>query len=105
MPEVFSNGMVLQRRESCPVWGWANVGEAIAVVFRGKEVAAKAGADGAWRVALESGEAGGPFTLVVQGRGRVEIADVYVGEVWLVSGQSNAGQTPQKPFQSFCRGS
>jgi sialate O-acetylesterase len=34
-------------------------------------------------------EAGGPHALVVEGKNRVEVKDVLVGEVWFCSGQSN----------------
>lgn len=98
LPEVFSDGMVFQRREKCPVWGWEPGGGEVTVFFRDRKVTAEAAADGAWRVDVDAGEAGGPFTLAVQGSGRIEITDVYVGEVWLVSGQSNAGQTPEEPY-------
>src|SRR5205823_3234492 len=32
---------------------------------------------------------GGPFTLIVSGKNTITIQDVYVGEVWICSGQSN----------------
>jgi sialate O-acetylesterase len=32
---------------------------------------------------------GGPFTLTVSGKNKITIQDVYVGEVWICSGQSN----------------
>lgn len=89
LPEVFADGMVLQRAEKCPVWGRADEGEKVSVSFRDKTVETAA-RDGRWRVEVEAGEAGGPFTLAVRGTNRIEIKDVYVGEVWVVSGQSNA---------------
>jgi len=35
--------------------------------------------------------------MTVQGANRIEIKDVFVGEVWLLSGQSNAGHSFEKP--------
>jgi sialate O-acetylesterase len=34
-------------------------------------------------------EAGGPYTLTITGKNKVTVKDVYVGEVWVCSGQSN----------------
>ena len=84
--------MVLQQHTACPVWGRAPAGSKVRVVFRGREVKTAAGTDGAWHVEVESGEAGGPFTLAVQSIESRNFEDVMVGEVWLVSGQSNAAQ-------------
>jgi hypothetical protein len=88
----YSDGMVLQQRERCPIWGWGPAGATMTVSFRGQRITGVADRDGAWRVDVGAGEAGGPFVLVVEGSSRVETKDVHVGEVWLVSGQSNAGQ-------------
>jgi sialate O-acetylesterase len=33
--------------------------------------------------------AGGPYTLTIKGNNTITITDVYIGEVWLCSGQSN----------------
>ena len=40
-------------------------------------------------VKLAALKAGGPFTLTIEGKNKVEVADVLVGEVWICSGQSN----------------
>ena len=39
--------------------------------------------------ALPALPAGGPFTLVIQGKKEITIKDVLIGEVWIASGQSN----------------
>ena len=83
----FSDGMVLQRGRSVPVWGWADAGESVMVAFAGQKLAATAGADGKWRVDLAPMEATKEGrTLEVNG---VKVADVLVGEVWYCCGQSN----------------
>jgi sialate O-acetylesterase len=85
----FSDHMVLQRRMAVPVWGMAAAGEAVTVAFRGQNKTATAGTDGKWRVTLDATEAGGPFTMTVQGKNALTLQDVLVGEVWLAGGQSN----------------
>ncbi len=88
LPGLFSDHAVLQQGRPIPVWGWADPGEKVTVSLGGKTVSAVA-ADGRWRVHLPARKAGGPYTLVVQGRNRLEITNVLLGEVWIASGQSN----------------
>ena len=92
LPNIFSDGMVLQRGESVPVYGTAADGETVAVEFRGAKGKAVA-KDGKWRVDLPPGGPGGPFTLTVRGKNAVTIRNVYVGDVWVASGQSNMHMT------------
>jgi sialate O-acetylesterase len=92
VPAVFSDGMVLQRDTTVPVWGWARPGERVNV--RGSwdastTVSAVAENDGRWRVDLPTAGAGGPWTLTISGDTSITIRDVLLGEVWLASGQSN----------------
>lgn len=87
--QVLGDGMVLQRGGKAPVFGTAVPGTKVSVSFRGKIWETVAGADGAWRVDVAPGEAGGPFPMSIQGRMAIELKAVYVGEVWVCSGQSN----------------
>jgi sialate O-acetylesterase len=90
LPDVLSDSMVLQRGVRVPVWGTASPGEAVVVSFAGQTKKTTAGADGRWRVWLDPLRANAtPAVLTVSGKNRVELKDVLVGEVWLVSGQSN----------------
>src|SRR5262245_57239303 len=90
LPALVSDHMVLQAGVSAPIWGWAEAGEEVTVSIAGKSVSARTGADGKWKVALPPLAAGGPHTLVVQGKDKkVPVEDVLVGEVWFGSGQSN----------------
>ena len=89
LPALFSDNMVLQQGMNVPIWGWADEGEAVAVTFRGKTVKATAAKDGKWTVKLPNQKAGGPETLVIQGKNSIQLTNVLVGEVWVCSGQSN----------------
>ena len=87
---IFGEHMVLQRDKPIPVWGKADPGEKISVTLGGKKVSGKSRADGKWMLHLPKSKAGGPFLLKVAGQNDTVIyQDVYVGEVWLASGQSN----------------
>jgi sialate O-acetylesterase len=50
---------------------------------------ARANAGGNFSFDLPAMPPGGPHTLLVEGSSRVELSDVWFGEVWLASGQSN----------------
>lgn len=90
LPNVFGSHMVLQRKKPVPVWGWAEPGEKVTVLFNGQTKTTKATPAGKWMVRLEPMEAGGPFQLVVTGKkNTVSFTDVLLGEVWICSGQSN----------------
>jgi sialate O-acetylesterase len=90
LPNIFSDHMVLQRRQPNRVWGKAAPGEKVVVSIGGQSHEATAGADGAWHVTLRPMEAGEPRQMFVKGQGNeITVGDVLVGEVWVCSGQSN----------------
>ena len=98
MPQLFQNGMVLQRGKAIPVWGKADAGEAVTVTLNKKKVATVADADGRWRVDLPQMKAGGPFELKVND---LSIDDVFIGDVWLLSGQSNIDVTIERVYPNY----
>lgn len=87
---LVGDGMVVQREQSIPVWGTATPGAMVTVTLPGNEAAATADESGRWLALLPALEVGGPYTMTIaSGDDRVEIADVWSGDVWLASGQSN----------------
>lgn len=104
LPALVSDGMVLQREQSVKVWGTAEPGECVLVKFLKTSVAkdalpvavegrkvkndftVTAGTNGEWSVTLPPLKAGGPYTLRIND---IELKDIWVGDVWLCSGQSN----------------
>lgn len=88
---LVSDGMVLQQEKPARLWGNAAAGEKITVEFREQVASTTAAADGRWQVELPATSAGGPFPLVIRGTNELRFQDVYVGEVWVCSGQSNMG--------------
>lgn len=87
---LFQDHMVLQRDAAIRVWGHARPAEDVSVMLDGTKARARAAADGTWEAALPARAAGGPYDLVVEaGAGVQTVRDVYVGDVWLCSGQSN----------------
>lgn len=94
---VFSDNMVLQAGKPVKVWGWAATGAKVEVEFAGAKVSATAeGRLGEWKVTLPA------MTVSKEGRElkvtertaagattSVTLVNVLVGEVWILSGQSN----------------
>ena len=89
LPALLSDRMVIQRELPVRVWGWADPGEEVSVAFRGQEASAAADGAGRWEVYLKPAAAGGPFEMTVRGSNTIVLRDVYIGEVWAASGQSN----------------
>src|ERR1043166_8478642 len=90
LPDVLSDGMVLQQNQKVPIWGKADPGETVVVKFAGRARTATASADGTWIVKLDPIPANAtPATMIITGRNTIELKDILVGEVWLVAGQSN----------------
>ena len=96
LPAIYSDGMVLQRGRPLTIRGRANAGDVITLSFHGWSSTAKTNDLGAWEITLPEQLAGGPYTLEVrtrQSKQHIQLHNVYVGEVWLCSGQSNMAFT------------
>ena len=90
LPDVISDGMVLQQNQRVPIWGKADRGEAVTVRFAGQSRSTTAGDDGEWLIRLAPMKANAtPTTMTISGRNTIELRNILVGEVWLVAGQSN----------------
>jgi sialate O-acetylesterase len=89
LPKIFSDNMVLQREVAIPVWGWANIGENIAISLNKQTKSVVADANGKWSVRLKSEKANINLTLKISGENTIEYKNIAIGEVWLCSGQSN----------------
>jgi sialate O-acetylesterase len=93
---IFQDHMVLQRERPIPVWGQAEAGVKVTVSLAGTRTKAETttGADGRWMAILPAQPAGGPLELTVKsGSHEILFQDVWVGEVWVGSGQSNMQMT------------
>lgn len=112
LPAVIGDGMVLQRDQLVPIWGWADNGEQVTVTIAGQEHVTKADSDGRWKVTLPKLDtklmdvevaikrpSGGlnyvwttkPLTMTIEGSSgsKIMLKNILVGEVWVCSGQSN----------------
>ena len=92
LPQFFSDGMVLQQKSECNIWGKANAKKDLLIItsWDNKQYVAKADSNGDFKVKIKTPEAGGPYYIVFNdGGGQVKLNNIMIGEVWICSGQSN----------------
>jgi sialate O-acetylesterase len=91
VPALIADSMVLQQQSDVALWGWADPGEKIQVSnsWNSSSATTIADARGNWQVRIRTAAAGGPFKLIIKGSNTIVVNDVFLGEVWLCSGQSN----------------
>jgi len=94
IPKVFASNMVLQQNSEVNIWGWAAAGEKVSVVgsWNRKRVKTTAGTDRKWSVRIKTPKATAactPYNVTIEGTNKITLDNVLIGEVWLLSGQSN----------------
>ena len=89
LPQVLSSNMVLQRNQDIRIWGWADKGEKISVSFANVVRKTKADKNGNWMVSFPAMKEGGPYSMVINGKNKIELDNILMGDVWICSGQSN----------------
>lgn len=86
-----TDSMVMQRNSDFPLAGRA-AGKSVAITpsWNGKTIKTKVTKDGSFSTTVKVPEAGGPFSIdFTDDDGTTSLRDVWSGEVWLCSGQSN----------------
>jgi sialate O-acetylesterase len=91
---IFNDGVVLQCEMAVNVWGWAAPGVRVELRLDGRAAAtAVADASGRWLAVLPAQSPGGAHALeAAAGTDVTKVSEVWFGEVWLASGQSNMVQ-------------
>jgi sialate O-acetylesterase len=90
LAKIFADSMIIQREQPVKIWGWATPNETVAVLFNGKLISVKSNTDSSFSMVLPKQKAGGPYTFSVSSANKnIGIKDVYFGDVWFCSGQSN----------------
>jgi sialate O-acetylesterase len=92
--DMFASNMVLQQSSNINIWGWANPGDTISVTGSWNNLAVKSITDNGkkWILSLSTPEAktdGTSYTVIIKGKNTIVLNNVLIGEVWLLSGQSN----------------
>ncbi len=89
LPQVIGSNMVFQRNKPIKVWGTAAKGEKVKVEFNGNKMSATPKKDGTWMVTFPAMSAGGPYTMSIKGDNSIGLDNIYIGDIWICSGQSN----------------
>ncbi|MDR2071046.1 MAG: 9-O-acetylesterase [Treponema sp.] len=90
LPAIIGEGMVLQQGVPLPLRGRARPHTKVTLVFLDKSYTAESDAQGGWQIDLAPMSPGGPYTMEFSSAGEtLRIGDIYSGDVWLCSGQSN----------------
>ena len=90
--DIFSDNMVLQQKINNPFWGWGKPGTKVTISTSwnpDKEYTGVVNSKGTWKIAVPTPAAGGPYEVTVTANKKKVFQNVFVGEVWLASGQSN----------------
>ncbi|ERM83590.1 hypothetical protein P872_02915 [Rhodonellum psychrophilum GCM71 = DSM 17998] len=102
LPFLISDGMVLQRNTAINVWGWSDTGEEIQIEFNAAKLTGSTGENGQWEFSLPAMKAGGPYQMRISSKTEhIEINDIWVGDVYLFSGQSNMETTMERVSPMF----
>lgn len=89
LPALVGSNMVLQRDKPIKIWGTADPGEKLSILFVGKTYHLTTPADGKWVTTLSSMKAGGPYTMQIISSDTLTLNNIMIGDVWVCSGQSN----------------
>lgn len=89
LPNILGSNMVIQRNTGTTIWGNADANEAVEVSFRGQTKQTQADDEGHWKTTIQTGEAGGPFEIMIKANNTITLENILVGDVWVCSGQSN----------------
>ena len=80
--------MVLQRNAENVIFGWASPKEMIHITFLDSSYFTRANEMGKWRLYLYNLQAGGPHEMKISADTTIIIKDIFIGDVWVCSGQS-----------------
>ena len=96
--EAFTDHAVLQRNVDHPIHGWGQAGETITIHLGGHAITTNCNSDGKWTTYLPPMPAGGPHEITLaQGAAQLLLEDIYFGDVYLLSGQSNMNYRVTSP--------
>jgi sialate O-acetylesterase len=89
LPKLLGDHMVLQRNMETTLWGWAENNETVSVSLNDQQMGSVVTKNGRWQLTLPAMPAGGPHKITFTGENTTTLNDVYFGDVWVASGQSN----------------
>lgn len=91
LPNILGSNMVLQQKSTTKLWGWAEPGEKIQITtsWDNKVIETVGDGNARWQIEIKTPQAGGPYSITLQGGNTIVLDNILIGEVWVCSGQSN----------------
>ncbi|WP_448635584.1 sialate O-acetylesterase [Pedobacter panaciterrae] len=91
LPNILGSNMVLQQKSTTKFWGWGLPGEKIKITtsWDNKTIEALTDGNASWQISIQTPQAGGPYTVLLEGENKITLENIFIGEVWVCSGQSN----------------
>ncbi|MEO7984596.1 MAG: sialate O-acetylesterase [Bacteroidota bacterium] len=90
LPAIFSHYMVVQRDKPLNVWGKADAGKEVTVIFSSQKKTTTADGSGNWNLTLDPPILSiQPQDLIIESGTSITFHNILVGDVWLCTGQSN----------------
>ncbi len=95
LPSFFCDNMVLQQQTLCNLWGTADANKTVKVStsWDQQTYKVKAASDGKFKLQVQTPKAGGPYDITFDDGKKLVLNNILVGEVWILSGQSNMEMT------------
>jgi len=91
LPHILGNGMVLQQKASAKLLNDTSPTEKIKITtsWNNNNIETLADGNAGWKIDIQTPPAGGPYTITLQGENKIVLENIWIGEVWVCSGQSN----------------
>ncbi len=89
LPQFVTDSMVIQQKSNLKIEGKASRNVKVTTSWNGETTVANTDGNGHFTVTLATPKAGGPHKITFDDGERLTLRDIYSGEVWLCSGQSN----------------
>jgi sialate O-acetylesterase len=101
LPQIIGNNMVLQQNTTVKIWGWANPGTTVTIIssWDRTPISVQVANDSSWVAKIKTPT--GSYTTrtleIHNGKEKLTLSNILIGEVWFCSGQSNM-EMPIKGF-------
>lgn len=92
LPALVSDNMVLQQNAKVNLWGWASPDEKINIQLGWHNAPVEVTADSAgnWKVAVDTPQGSEKtYSITLNAANKIVLNNIFIGEVWICSGQSN----------------
>ncbi|MDR0510103.1 MAG: sialate O-acetylesterase [Rikenellaceae bacterium] len=90
LPSILGSNMVLQRNAKVNIWGTTDPHKMVTVTTSWSETSYFATTNtGKWSLQIATPDAGGPYIIKIDDGDETVLENIFIGEVWVCSGQSN----------------